>query len=133
MTLIILIIGAVMIVAAVRNSHGALFTALKTDVPAFTVWAAAILAVGAVGFIPGLKPVSRGLLGLVLMVIILRNYQNILNGFQSAWQGAEAQASAAPSGGSGGSSSGGGFDWSGFIEGVKGGLEPADAPAGSFE
>jgi hypothetical protein len=87
-----LLIGAVLIVAAIRNSHAALLTALRTDVPGFAVWAAAIIALSAIGFVPSLKPVSRALLALVLVVIILRNYQTILSGFQSAWQGAESQA-----------------------------------------
>jgi hypothetical protein len=86
MIFVALLIGAVLIVAAVRNSQGALFAALKQDVPAFVVWAAAIFAIGAIGFVPGLKPVSRGLLILVVTVLILRNYKQILQGFDSAWQ-----------------------------------------------
>lgn len=85
MILVLLAIGAILIVAAFRNSQGSLFTALYEDVPAFMTWAAAIFAIGAVGFIPGLKPVSRGILALVLVVIVLRNYQNIIAGFDSSW------------------------------------------------
>ena len=81
-----LIIGVVLIVAAIRNSQGALFAALGQDVPAFVVWAAAIFALGAIGFIPNLRPVSRGLLALVLVVLVIRNYKQILSGFQNAWQ-----------------------------------------------
>lgn len=86
MIFLALIIGVVLIVAAVRNSQGALFTALMQDVPDFVVWAAAIIALGAVGYVPGLKPVSRGLLMLVITVIVLRNYKNVLTGFQTAWK-----------------------------------------------
>lgn len=86
MIFVLLIIGVIIVVAAVRNSQGALFTALGQDVPAFVVWAAAIFALGAIGFVPGLKPVSRGLLALVLVVLILRNYKQIISGFQTAWQ-----------------------------------------------
>lgn len=86
MALFALFIGVVLIVAAIRNSHGALFSALSTDVPEFVTWAAAIVAIGIIGFVPGLKPVSRGLLALVIVVIILQNYQEILKGFQNAWQ-----------------------------------------------
>lgn len=85
MILIALLIGVILIVAAIRNSQGSLFSALATDVPGFVVWAAAIFAVGAIGFVPGLKPISRGLLALVLVVLILRNYQQILAGFKNAW------------------------------------------------
>jgi hypothetical protein len=83
MTLIALVIGLILIVSAFRGTSGQLFSALGTDVPAYGIWAAAIVAVGVIGFVPGLKPVSRGLLALVLVVIILNNYQNILNNFAS--------------------------------------------------
>lgn len=84
MILIALMIGIILVVAAIRNSQASLFSALATDVPQFVVWAAALLALGMIGFIPGLKPVSRGLLALVIVVIVLRNYQGILAGFSSA-------------------------------------------------
>lgn len=85
MALIVVILGAVLIVAAIRNSHRTLFAALGQDVPGYVVWAAAILAIGIIGWIPGLTPLSRGLLALVIVVIVLNNYQSILNGFESAW------------------------------------------------
>lgn len=92
MALLALMIGAILIVAALRGTQSNLFGALKTDVPGFAVWAAAIFALGVIGFVPGLKPTSRALLVLVFVVIILKNYQAILNSFQSTWQGAPAQA-----------------------------------------
>lgn len=104
MGLIALIIGIVLIVAAVRNSQGALFTALELDVPRFVVWAAAIIAVGAIGAIPGLKPASRYLLALVVIVIIVNNYQKLTKGFQDAWQNSakgDAQPATTSSGASG--------------------------------
>lgn len=83
MILVVLLIGAILLVAALRNTYGALFTDLKQDVPGFVVWAAAVVALGAIGFIPGLKPISRGLMALVLVVIVMQNYTKILAGFQS--------------------------------------------------
>jgi hypothetical protein len=111
MILVALLIGTILIVAAVRNSQGALFAALGEDVPAFVVWAAAIFAVGAIGFVPGLKPVSRGLLILIITVLILRNYKQIFTGFEGAWKNPpppsqatdNATTSAAPSGANGAS------------------------------
>lgn len=75
----------ILIVAAVRNSQGALFKAIGQDAPAFIVWAAAILAIGAVGFVPGLKPVSRLLIALVIVVLFVNNYKQAISGFQNAW------------------------------------------------
>jgi uncharacterized membrane protein YgcG len=118
MLLVALLIGVILIVAAIRNSQGALFTALATDVPGFVVWAAAIVGVGAIGFIPGLKPASRGLLALVIVVLLVNNYQAIIAGFQGAnkaatnagqgSQGSGASASGGASGAASGSSGSGG-------------------------
>ena len=106
MGLIALLIGIVLIVSAVRNSQGALFTALEADVPKFVIWAAAILAVGAIGVVPGLKPVSRWLLALVIVVIVVNNYQRLVSGFQSAVKNAPKDAGPAATTPSGGSASG---------------------------
>jgi len=81
--LVVLGIGIILLVAAIRNTYGSLFAALGIDVPHFVTWGAAIVALGAIGFIPGLKPVSRGLLALVIVVLVFQNYTNILKGFQS--------------------------------------------------
>lgn len=81
MILIVLFIGTILLVAALRNTYGALFSDLGQDVPKFITWAAAILALGAIGFVPGLKPISRGLMALVLLVIVFQNYSDILKGF----------------------------------------------------
>lgn len=129
MTLIALIVGIVLIVAAIRGTEGALFGALLTDVPGFAVWGAALFAVGAVGFIPGLKPVSRGILALVILVILVNNYQTIINGFQGVAKGQANPTPTTPdspqhttSGGGGGSSS---FSLSDFAHSAEGAAELA--------
>jgi len=97
MTLVALIIGLVIVVAAIRNSQNALFEALATDAPGFVVWAAAIFFVGALGFIPALKTPSRALLALVILVIVMNNYQAVLAGLQAAAQpGAGASSGSSP-------------------------------------
>lgn len=101
MIIVALLIGVILLVAAIRNSQNALFSALAQDVPGYVVWAAAIFAVGAIGFVPALKPVSRGLLTLIIIVLVLHNYKQIIAGFQNAWQnppkaGDSAAASTAP-------------------------------------
>ena len=89
MPLVLIFIGAILMVSAFRNTQGSLASALMQDVPAYLTWAAAIVAVGAIGFIPKLQPVSRALLALVLTVIVLRNYQAAIAGFQAVAQGAQ--------------------------------------------
>lgn len=87
MILVLVLIAAVLIVAALRDTQGDLFAALREDVPAFVTWAAALIAIGAIGFIPGARPVSRGLLALVIVVLVVNNATAIVNGFQNAWSG----------------------------------------------
>lgn len=113
MAFLALLFAIVLIVAAIRNTHGALFAALQQDVPGYVVWASAIIALGAIGFIPNLKPISRALLALVFMVIILKNYRTILSGFTGMWQGAAAQGSGggAPQVGGATGTPGGSSDW----------------------
>ena len=82
MPIAILILGAILIITAFNNSFGTLATALETDVPGYFVWAAAIAAICAIGYIPGFRTPSRYLLALVLMVILLTNYSQIFAGFQ---------------------------------------------------
>jgi len=106
MALFILLIAAILVVAAIRNSQGDLFNALGKDVPAFVVWGAAIIAIGAIGFIKPLRPLSQGLLVLVFLVIVLNNYQGIVSGISSAAKvgaGAPSGTDAPTSGGSGAS------------------------------
>ena len=85
MTFIVLLIGVILLAVAYKGTQGQLFSELKTDIPNFGIWAAAIVALGVIGFIPGLKPISRGLLGLVLLVIILNNYSKIIPGFEQTF------------------------------------------------
>lgn len=84
MILLALLIGVILVTVAIKGNAGTLFTALGQDVPAFVLWGAAVVALGVIGFIPGLKPISRGLLALLIIVIILRDYQPIIAGFKGA-------------------------------------------------
>lgn len=73
MPFVLVFIGAVLIVAAFRNTQGDLATALETDVPGFLKWAVAIAAIGGLTYVPGLRTTARWMLGLVLLVIVLTN------------------------------------------------------------
>lgn len=130
MILIALFIGAVLVIAAIRGTQVDLGSALLKDVPGYAVWAAAILAIGAIGFVPQAKPVSRALLVLVVAVIILTQYQNILNGFQNAWKTAPGQAStaSAPTSSTSGTASTASSEASAFSSG----LHTANAPFDPF-
>lgn len=75
MALALLFIGVLFVVAAVRNQQSALLAQLEGDFSGssnFLFWAAAIVLLGAIGYIPKLKPISVALLVLVLVSIALK-------------------------------------------------------------
>ena len=79
----ILIIGAILVVVAFNNSGPALVSELEADIPPYFKWAAAIAAILGLGYIPGLRIPSRYLLALVLLVVLLKNYTQIIAGFKN--------------------------------------------------
>jgi hypothetical protein len=72
----LLLAGALLVVAAVRNTQADLFALLKGDFTGpknFVFWFSSIMAVGSLGYIPKLKPLSNALLVLVVVVLFLSN------------------------------------------------------------
>lgn len=94
MPFLALVIGALLIVVAFMGTQGQLATALTQDIPKFFVWAAAIGIIVGLGYIPGLGKPTRWLLGLVALVVVLTNYQKIIQGFSSFAGTAGQQATA---------------------------------------
>jgi hypothetical protein len=74
MSFALLIIGITLIVAAVRGTHKTLIALLKADFSGpgnFVYWLIALIIIGAVGYVEKLRPLSDGLLVLVLLVLVL--------------------------------------------------------------
>jgi hypothetical protein len=98
----LVIIGLIMFVAGVRDTQAALYSQLTKDFTGtgnFFYWIAALLIVGAVGYIPAMRAVSRVFLGLILLVLFLAN-----GGIWAQLQAAlAAPVSTAPTAGSGAS------------------------------
>lgn len=73
----LIIIGSVLLIAGIRNTvtgDGGLFTLLQGDFTGpnnFIFWIAAVLIIGAIGYIPKLQPISTGLLVLIIIVLFL--------------------------------------------------------------
>jgi hypothetical protein len=74
------IFGLVLIVAGVRNrvttGDPSLMSLVKDDFTGsnpFWKWMLAIVFIGAIGYIPNLRPISRGFLVLVIVVFALSN------------------------------------------------------------
>lgn len=83
MALGFLLIGVALIVAAFRNTEGEFFSLLANDAAGFAKWAAAIIVIGALGYVPDFRNASRLLLLLVLLVIVIVNKGAFAN-FSSA-------------------------------------------------
>lgn len=86
MALAFLLIGLALVVAAFRNTQSDLFSLVGNDAPGFLKWAAAILAIGLLGYIPNFETAAKYLLVLVLLVVVIQNKGAFAN-FQAAVQG----------------------------------------------
>lgn len=82
MTIFLLIVGVLLIVSGINNTSAELFGLVKSEFggtdtagnkkdTGFLPWAFAIWGLGALGYIPGMRPVSNALLVLVAVVILL--------------------------------------------------------------
>src|ERR1700748_1990723 len=72
----LILIGAIALVAAVRNTHKDLWALVKGDFTSqngFLTWVAAIAVVGAMGYVPRLKPLSVAFMSLLLLVLVISN------------------------------------------------------------
>jgi hypothetical protein len=107
MPLAFLLIGAVLIVVAVRGTHANLGQLLVDDFTGkgggsadkgFLVWVAAIGGVAALGFVPGMKVPAKILLALVILAILISNkgvFANAASALQGGIQGVTVKQSQA--------------------------------------
>jgi hypothetical protein len=85
--------GIVLIVTGVRgaitNGNPSLVSLVKDDFTGndpFWKWMLAILLIGAIGYIPDMRPISRGFMALVILVFVLDNqgvFTQLTNTFKS--------------------------------------------------
>src|SRR5712671_4334194 len=71
----LLMIGVVLLVAGIRDKQDDLFALVKGDFTGqanFVYWVISIMIIGAVGYVPKLKPISTGFLVLVILVLFLK-------------------------------------------------------------
>jgi hypothetical protein len=96
MPFVLIIAGVVLLIAAVRGDacgqvqcHELLFALLARDFTGpnnFIYWFLAILIIGAVGYVPKLKPLSDGFLVLVILVLFLTKGKGFFDMFTSQIQ-----------------------------------------------
>ena len=85
MPFVLLIIGTVLLISAARNTQAGLFTLLQGDFTGtnnFIYWMTAILIIGAIGYIPKLKPISVAFMTLIIIVLVVKkgNSENVPGG-----------------------------------------------------
>ena len=102
MPFLFIIIGVVMVTAAVRDTvtdsavtkQQGLTTLLVNDFTGknnFVYWVLSILIVGALGYIKPLEPVSRAFMLLIVIVLFLSN-KGVFDQFNTALQGTQTKA-----------------------------------------
>ena len=100
MPFLLLVAGIVLVVSGIRGSTGALAAQLKQDVSGqFLAWLAAIVVIGALGFVPQFERPSRLLLALVILVVMLKNGTGFFDQFTQQIQNIPAAAPIQPAGG----------------------------------
>jgi hypothetical protein len=107
MPVILLVIGILLIVSAIKGTEHELGKLIQEDFTgsgSFLYWLAAIGVLGALGYVPALKTPSRYLIALIIVAMVFSN-QGVLSKLLQAIQSPQAAASVAPPAGGGSSSS----------------------------
>lgn len=97
----LLLIGAVLLVAGLRDTYSQLWDLVKGDFTqhgGFLTWVAAIAVVGGMGYIPKLKPLSIAFMTLLLLVLVISNggvFAKLQDFIQSGAGGGNAHPSGA--------------------------------------
>jgi hypothetical protein len=102
MPFVLIFVGLVLVIAAIEGTEQALGAQLKKDFSgqgSFLLWAAAIVAVGSIGYVPELKKFSDTFLVLLLVSLLFSNpaaLGNIASEIQSAAASPVRRAPRAP-------------------------------------
>lgn len=84
MPFVLIIAGIILLTVAVRNTQDDFFHLLQGDFTGqnnFIYWVIAILVIGAIGYVPKLKPVSVAFLTLVVLVLLLKKGEGFFDSF----------------------------------------------------
>jgi hypothetical protein len=84
MPYVIIALGVLIFVTAIHGTTAQLANELKQDIfGGYIYWIVAIGMIGCLGYSKTLKPISQGLLALIIVVLFLRN-GGVWNGLQKA-------------------------------------------------
>jgi hypothetical protein len=100
MSFALILIGVIMVVAAVRNTQHCLVLLIKSEFEGpgnFTYWVAAIIIIGIIGMSETTKPLSQGLLALILVALFLAKgtgvFAQLKNSLASTGEGGTSSVS----------------------------------------
>lgn len=99
MSFALIVIGLFLLVSAIRGTQQQLVTLVRGDLTGpnnFVYWIMAIFAIGALGYVPKLKPVSTVLLALVIAVLFFKGKGATNGGFFSQLFSQVSQATSNP-------------------------------------
>lgn len=143
MPFILIILGAILFISAIRGTTGTLASLLYSDLTgknSFLYWAVAIMVIGGVGYIKPLKTLSDSFLLLLVVVLFIHNkgffaqfstaLQNVAKGSTTVTSPNSGAGALGGLGGLGGGGSGGNALMSGLL-GSFGGGGGTDAAAGA--
>lgn len=95
MPLVFLILGLLFLVVAIRGTHADFFALIRSEFTGtnnFVIWGAALMILGAVGFVKPLRPLAIGFIVLIFLVLILTQGEGFFDRFVSALKSPVAPA-----------------------------------------
>ena len=95
MPFILIIAGIILLTVAVRNTQDEFFYLIQGDFTGpnnYVYWVLAILVIGAIGYVPRLKPISNGFLILVVLVLVLKRGTGLYDSFNTQLKAGTAKA-----------------------------------------
>lgn len=86
MPFVFIVVGIGLVVVAIRGTQKEAFSLLQSEFSgpnSFIKWALALFILGGLGYVPVIRPITRALLLLVLLVIFLKNGKGLFAQFNS--------------------------------------------------
>jgi hypothetical protein len=81
MPLVLIFVAVILLVVAYQNTVSSFASNLGTDAAGFAKWFVALALVAGLQWVPGLERMGKWLLGLILLVLVLKNYTTVFKGF----------------------------------------------------
>ena len=87
MPFVLLFLGILFLIVAVRGTQDTFFSLLKSEfigTNSFIVWGAALVILGLLAYVKPIRPAAQAMMGLVLLIIFLANKGGVFSQFNAA-------------------------------------------------